>query len=243
MIKQGWIPQTIIDTALSFAMFDYIRYVRCYAKVLHEEGKFWKPLSRSTSSVFIIIFSLYLAFFFLVLLLVIGFCATRPSKTHSKATKLNLRVFFFLFLIGVDLCTIRCLFSSLGSRKFQHNFTYSISYYRHEFVETWQKAKKKKKRILLYIVLFCFQQLLCLKLALLFNVIHATWLCLLVKNWLLCMWHFWINWEFSTWSNGFQPILKTIWKLSLCYTITYSNGSAHVTVSPDSLCSDSPFSD
>lgn len=37
---KGWIPQTIIDTALSFAMFDYIRYVRCYAKVLHEEGKF-----------------------------------------------------------------------------------------------------------------------------------------------------------------------------------------------------------
>jgi len=37
---KGWIPQSIIDTALSFAMCDYIRYIRCYAKVLHEEGKF-----------------------------------------------------------------------------------------------------------------------------------------------------------------------------------------------------------
>lgn len=37
---KGWIPQSIIDTALSFAMCDYIGYIRCYAKALHEEGKF-----------------------------------------------------------------------------------------------------------------------------------------------------------------------------------------------------------
>jgi len=37
---KGWIPQSIIDTALSFAMSDYVRYIRCYAKVLREEGRF-----------------------------------------------------------------------------------------------------------------------------------------------------------------------------------------------------------
>ena len=38
---QGWMPQSIIDTALSFAMCDYVRYIRAFAVKCHEEGKFW----------------------------------------------------------------------------------------------------------------------------------------------------------------------------------------------------------
>ncbi|KAI9564628.1 hypothetical protein GHT06_008369 [Daphnia sinensis] len=37
---KGWIPQSIIDTALSFAMCDYLRYVRNFAESLRKEGKF-----------------------------------------------------------------------------------------------------------------------------------------------------------------------------------------------------------
>lgn len=33
-------PQSIIDTALSFAMCDYVRYIRAFAVKCHEEGKF-----------------------------------------------------------------------------------------------------------------------------------------------------------------------------------------------------------
>lgn len=40
LVLQGWIPQTIIDTALSFAMCDYVRYVRNHAAQLHQQGKF-----------------------------------------------------------------------------------------------------------------------------------------------------------------------------------------------------------
>jgi len=37
---KGWMPQSIIDTALSFAMCDYVRYIRAFAVKCHEEGKF-----------------------------------------------------------------------------------------------------------------------------------------------------------------------------------------------------------
>ena len=42
---------------------------------------------------------------------VIGFCATLPSKTHSKATKLNWKLnFFSLSYRCQSVCTICCLF-------------------------------------------------------------------------------------------------------------------------------------
>jgi len=37
---KGWIPQSIIDTALTFVMFDYLRHIRNYALVLKSQGKF-----------------------------------------------------------------------------------------------------------------------------------------------------------------------------------------------------------
>ena len=36
---KGWIPQSIIDNALSGAQLDYIRFIRNYAASLHESGK------------------------------------------------------------------------------------------------------------------------------------------------------------------------------------------------------------
>ena len=42
---KGWIPQAVIDTALSFAMCDYVKYIRAYAATLHQEGKFWPALT------------------------------------------------------------------------------------------------------------------------------------------------------------------------------------------------------
>jgi len=37
---KGWIPQSIIDSALSFAMCDYVRYIRNYGTTLRNQGKF-----------------------------------------------------------------------------------------------------------------------------------------------------------------------------------------------------------
>ena len=43
---QGWIPQSIIDSALSFAMCDYVRYIRNYGSTLRNQGKFWSSIVR-----------------------------------------------------------------------------------------------------------------------------------------------------------------------------------------------------
>ena len=55
---------------------------------------------------------------------VIGFCATLPSKTHSKATKLNWKLNFFFFVLSVSICVYHLLpFSScLEKKTLQYSF-------------------------------------------------------------------------------------------------------------------------